>query len=191
MGRYSVWCEGLGQERRDGKTFAEAGALEAAQAWASWNDQHGAERGIVGGREMDVIVEDLDKGDRSRWRVTGGYVPEYRAQPVPAPVAATTVPEAGPLAVIVRRYTADRDHLRKTADAVDAVLQDVRPGDRWVDAHDANLVVGNVYVVRRRFKTGVGNPGLSRWTRNGWRDEYGAPLSALGIGVHVLVPSNE
>ncbi len=80
MGLYLVWCEELGQKQNDGKQFAEAGPREAAQEWARWQDWHSAEFSIVGGREVDVHVEHLDNGNRTRWRVTGKSVPEYSAK---------------------------------------------------------------------------------------------------------------
>lgn len=81
MGRYTVWCEDLGQEQSDGKKFAEGGPREAATEWARWNDWNSAEYAIVGGKDAEVCVYDEHSGAVSRWTVSGEAVPQYRARP--------------------------------------------------------------------------------------------------------------
>lgn len=81
MGTYTVWCEDLGQEQRDGKRFAEGGPREAAAEWARWSDWHSADFSIVGGQDAEVCVYDERTGAVSRWTVSGESVPEYRARP--------------------------------------------------------------------------------------------------------------
>ena len=95
-----------------------------------------------------------------------------------------------PLDCLVGRATRHRDYLLRQADEIGAVLRTISPGEQWVDAHSAELTIGTVYVVRRKFHSGgVGSPGLSRWTRNGWHDEFASPLSQMGVSVDVLVPN--
>ena len=101
-------------------------------------------------------------------------------------------PQAGdnPVDAIIGQMTAHRDRLHRQAREVDRLIADIAPGESWLDAHSADLKIGAVYVVRRRHAGGgIGQPGLSRWTKNGWRDEYGTPLALRGCGVDVLVPN--
>jgi len=102
----------------------------------------------------------------------------------------TTVPAVGPLDVIIGQLAARRERLLRDAKAIGRLIRSVAPGETWIDVHDIELVIGVVYVVRRRNLDGSGDPGLSRWTKAGWHDEYGAPLSMRGTGVQVLVPSS-
>jgi len=102
----------------------------------------------------------------------------------------TTVPAAGPLDVIVGHLTEHKKRLRRQAKAVDGLIAAISPGESWRDVHSVDLEIGTVYVVRRSYADGVvGEPGLSRWTTDGWRDEFGSPLTPSGRSVDVLVPN--
>jgi hypothetical protein len=55
-------------------------AEEAAERWASIDDNESAEYSIAGGHSVDVVVFDIEAGTRSTWTVTGESVPAYRAR---------------------------------------------------------------------------------------------------------------
>ncbi len=102
----------------------------------------------------------------------------------------TTVPAAGPLDVIVGNLYEHKKHLLRQARAVDRLIANIAPGESWRDVHSVDLEIGTIYVVRRSYADNVvGEPGLSKWTTEGWRDEFGSPLTPSGRSVDVLVPN--
>lgn len=89
--------------------------------------------------------------------------------------------------MLVQSMVMRRENLRREADAFGGLIADVVRGNQWRNVVDIDLVLGAVYVVRRKYTDGYGEPGLSRWTSHGWRDEFGRPLHGGGNGVEVLV----
>ena len=78
--KYRVWSPSRDEEQGDAREIAAFDAQVAAADWAERDDCESADYTIVGGTPADVVVIDVETGERTEWTVEGESIPHYTAR---------------------------------------------------------------------------------------------------------------